>query len=152
MEVSRPQTTVESLSGQRHTFNERGKLVLRRQGKEGIRKRNRSARRAAANRVQRWSVNRSSYICCRRPRKEDSVASAQNQSAGIKRRVGKTDAGTKIIWIDAGEQTFAYVRHVRQIVLSDDVSRLHKTTDRRSDRITAAVDFHSGYIKRRIES
>src|SRR5215510_6028341 len=150
MEISRPQTTVEYLSGQRHTFNERGKLVLSGQGKEGISKRNRSARRAAANRVQRWSVNRSSYICCRRSRKEDPVASAQNQSTGIKRRVGKTDTGTKIIWIDAGQQTFAYVRHVRQIVLRDHVSRLHKSTYWRSDRITAAVDFHSGDIKRRI--
>src|SRR6266851_810774 len=116
MKVRRTHTAVEYLSGQRHSLNQRGKLVLRRQGKKGIGKRDGGTGWTTANGVQRRGVDRCCDISRRWPRKKDAVTSTQDQRVGIRRRVGKTETRSKIIWIDARQETLAHVRHSRQVI------------------------------------
>ncbi len=110
------------------------------------------AGRTAANGVHRRSVNRDVEVNRGGPRIEDAVAAAQrpvapNQAASRQnRRAGRSCLDRRC------EDALADIRHVRQIVLRNHVSGLHKSADGRADGVAARVHLHPRLIKRRIES
>src|SRR5262245_59314418 len=108
MKVGRPQTALKREAAQGAGEKHR-ELILRREWGERIFQKNQRA--LAARGVGRRSVNRVGKVIQGGARIEDTVAAAQNQASGVKRRVGKAYSRSEVIRVKVREDPLANIRH-----------------------------------------
>ena len=120
---------VECCSGQVHACNEGGKLLRRRECQKWIRQRRIALNAEDVIRGKRGSHRR--ILKCRAS-VEQPIAAANRH--GLHQLSRKTQSWRDIVRINASQERILALRHIAQIELRSDVSRLNEASRRRSGR------------------
>src|SRR5215510_8874326 len=82
----------------------------------------------------------------------DAITSAYDDASRFEWGIRKPYSWRKVVLIDCVYYVLTDIRHIRQIILLNDISRLHKTADGWTNRVSVAIHLQPRFIKSGIES